>query len=85
MSEEKSTSSNSESLTIKIVDIDDTEVLYKISKSIKFQKVMTDFARKINVSLDSIKFLYDGTTIKADQTPASLELQELDTINVVKK
>ncbi|KAJ7748448.1 ubiquitin-like protein, partial [Mycena olivaceomarginata] len=57
--------------------------LFKIKRSTKLHKLQGAYASKVGKDIGSIRFLYDGERIKDDDTPASLDMEDNDTIDVI--
>ncbi|KAF7329519.1 Small ubiquitin-like modifier [Mycena kentingensis (nom. inval.)] len=70
-------------INIKVVSQAGEEVFFKIKKSTKLSKLQGAYANKVGKDVQSIRFLYDGQRITDDETPASLEMEEGDTIDVM--
>jgi len=43
---------------------------------------MSAYCKKVGAEQDSVRFLFDGTRIRPDQTPGDLEMEDEDTIDV---
>ncbi|RFU74374.1 ubiquitin modifier [Trichoderma arundinaceum] len=59
---------NSEHLNIKVTD-NNNEVFFKIKRSTKLEKLMTAFCERQGKSLNSVRFLFDGTRVQPTDTP----------------
>ncbi|KAG1896831.1 small ubiquitin-related modifier [Suillus fuscotomentosus] len=59
------------------------EVFFKIKSNTKLSKLQGAYATKVGKDVGSIRFLYDGSRINDDDTPASLEMEDNDTIDVM--
>ncbi|KAF8880374.1 small ubiquitin-like modifier [Mucidula mucida] len=70
-------------ISVKVVASSGEEVFFKIKRSTKLQKLQGAYANKIGKDVASIRFLYDGERINDDDTPASLDMEENDTIDVM--
>lgn len=57
------------------------ETFFKIKKTTKMSKVFDTYAQRKGIATASIRFLLDGETIKGDQTPKMLELEDQDQID----
>jgi len=78
---EKST--NPDHITLKVVDANGAEVFFKIKKQTPIRKMMNAFCERQGVSPNSVRFLYDGKRITGDATPAELDMEDGDSIDVV--
>lgn len=70
-------------ISIKVVSSTGEEVFFKIKRSTKLQKLQGAYASKVGKDVSSIRFLYDGVRIQEEDTPASLEMDDDDTIDVM--
>ena len=60
---------------------DGSEIYFKIKKSTKMQKVFDTYAGRKGFSASALRFLYDGSRIKSDDTPKMLEMEDQDQID----
>ncbi|KAJ4860231.1 Ubiquitin-like modifier SUMO [Trichoderma simmonsii] len=72
---------NTEHLNIKVTD-NNNEVFFKIKRSTKLEKLMTAFCERQGKSLNSVRFLFDGTRVQPTDTPDALEMADGDTLEV---
>jgi len=70
-------------INVKVVTSQGEEVFFKIKRNTKLSKLQGAYANKVGKDVSSIRFLYDGSRIQDDDTPASLEMEENDTIDVM--
>ncbi|KAF8907066.1 ubiquitin-related domain-containing protein [Gymnopilus junonius] len=70
-------------INIKVVSSTGEEVFFKIKRSTKLSKLQGAYASKVGKDVSSIRFLYDGARINDDDTPASLDMDDNDTIDVM--
>ncbi|KAF8630581.1 hypothetical protein AX17_005393 [Amanita inopinata Kibby_2008] len=70
-------------INIKVVSSTGDEVYFKIKRSTKLSKLQGAYANKVGKDVGSIRFLYDGVRIQDDDTPASLDMEDNDTIDVM--
>ncbi|KAI0755565.1 ubiquitin-like protein [Fomes fomentarius] len=70
-------------INIKVVTQTGEEVFFKIKRNTKLSKLQGAYASKVGKDVSSIRFLYDGQRINDDDTPASLEMDDNDTIDVM--
>ncbi|KAF8633118.1 hypothetical protein AX15_001499 [Amanita polypyramis BW_CC] len=70
-------------INIKVVTSTGDEVYFKIKRSTKLSKLQGAYANKVGKDVGSIRFLYDGVRIQDDDTPASLDMEDGDTIDVM--
>jgi len=70
-------------INIKVLSAQGEEVFFKIKRNTKLSKLQTAYAHKIGKDVNTIRFLYDGDRITEDDTPASLDMEDNDTIDVM--
>ncbi|KAF2435833.1 ubiquitin-like protein [Tothia fuscella] len=70
------------SITITVRDVQGQEIAFKIKPHTQLGKVMNAYREKKGLSRQAVRFLIDGTQINDDNTPASLELEDGDIIEV---
>ncbi|KID96248.1 Small ubiquitin-related modifier, SUMO, partial [Metarhizium majus ARSEF 297] len=69
-----------EHLTIKVTD--DNEMVFKVKRSTKLEKLMNAFCDRQGQSPNSVRFLFEGSRVQPTETPDTLEMQDGDTIEV---
>nr|7O2W_A Chain A, Ubiquitin-like protein SMT3,Guanine nucleotide exchange C9orf72 [synthetic construct] len=57
-----------------------SEIFFKIKKTTPLRRLMEAFAKRQGKEMDSLRFLYDGIRIQADQTPEDLDMEDNDII-----
>ncbi|KAH9057349.1 small ubiquitin-related modifier [Lactarius vividus] len=70
-------------INVKVVSSSGEEVFFKIKRSTKLSKLQGAYASKVGKDVSSIRFLYDGARINDEDTPASLDMEDNDTIDVM--
>ncbi|KAI0086062.1 ubiquitin-like protein [Irpex rosettiformis] len=70
-------------INIKVLTQTGEEVYFKIKRNTKLSKLQGAYANKVGKDVGSIRFLYDGNRIQDDDTPASLDMEDNDTIDVM--
>lgn len=68
-------------LNIKVSD-NNNELMFKIKKSTKLEKLMKAFCDRHGKIPGSVRFLFEGDRIEASDTPEKLEMEDGDTIEV---
>ncbi|KAI9511809.1 ubiquitin-related domain-containing protein [Russula earlei] len=76
-------SGDNQTINVKVVSSSGEEVYFKIKRSTRLSKLQGAYANKVGKDVNSIRFLYDGSRINDDDTPASLEMEDNDTIDVM--
>ena len=72
-----------EHLSLKVKSQDGNEVFFKVKKTTTFSKVMTAYCKKVGADMDSVRFLFDGQRLRAEQTPADLDMEDEDEIDAM--
>ncbi|EJT98153.1 small ubiquitin-related modifier [Dacryopinax primogenitus] len=80
--EDKPQDSN-QPINVKVVTSTGDEVFFKIKRNTKMSKLKGAYAQRVGKDVQTIRFLYDGERLGEDETPASLEMQDGDTIDVM--
>jgi hypothetical protein len=70
-------------LSIKVRSMDGNEVYFKLKQKTLFAKVFKAYCSKIGADVESVRFLFDGTRVKATDTPESLSMDNEDMIEVM--
>ncbi|KAL0958641.1 hypothetical protein HGRIS_013978 [Hohenbuehelia grisea] len=70
-------------INVKVATSTGEEVFFKIKHSTKLRELQGGYANQVGKNVNSIRFLYDGDRIQEDDTPASLSMDDNDTINVM--
>ncbi|KAI0795869.1 ubiquitin-like protein [Abortiporus biennis] len=70
-------------INIKVVTQTGEEVFFKIKRNTKLSKLQGAYANKVGKDVGSIRFLYDGNRVNDTDTPASLDMEDNDTIDVM--
>ncbi|EIN06854.1 ubiquitin-like protein [Punctularia strigosozonata HHB-11173 SS5] len=70
-------------INVKVVTSTGEEVFFKIKRNTKLSKLQGAYANKVGKDVGSIRFLYDGNRINEDDTPATLDMEDNDTIDVM--
>ncbi|CAE6517866.1 unnamed protein product [Rhizoctonia solani] len=65
------------------ISIKAKEVYFKIKRGTKLKKLQGAYAAKVGKDVNTFRFLYDGNRINDDDTPASLDMENDDTIDVM--
>ncbi|KAI9431223.1 small ubiquitin-related modifier [Lactarius indigo] len=79
----KPESGDNNTINVKVVSSSGEEVFFKIKRSTKLAKLQGAYASKVGKDVGSIRFLYDGARINDDDTPATLDMEDNDTIDVM--
>ena len=69
-------------ISIKCVDQQHRELLFKLRMNTKFDRVFARFADEMRLPVHSLRFLFDGDRVSPEQTPGGLVMEDGDTIDV---
>ena len=72
-----------ERITIIVKDQNGEEVMYKIRRTTQMRTVFNAYAARKRVDVASLRFLLDGRRVSFDETPAILDLEDLDQVDVI--
>ena len=64
-------------------DAEGNEVQFKIKKTTHLKKLMDAYCARMGAATGSYRFLFDGHRINDDDTPQSLDMQELDCVDAM--
>jgi len=70
-----------EAITVKVKDQQGEETHFKIKSTTKFSKVFNAYAQRKGVDPNSLRFMFDGSHIQAEQTPGELDMEDEDVID----
>ena len=70
-------------INIKVVSQDGNEIFFKLKRTTPFRKLMDAYANRTGAGLNTLRFLFDGQRMNEDQTPASLDMEDQDSIDVM--
>ena len=65
---------NTEYIKIRVIDADGIEVQFKAKKNTMMNKLMQSYSERKGVNLNVLRFVFDGTRVKPDDTPKDLDL-----------
>ncbi|NWR42472.1 SUMO3 protein, partial [Regulus satrapa] len=71
-----------EHIDLKVAGQDGSAVCFRIKRHTPLGKLMRAYCCRQNLSMKQIMFLFDGQPIKEADTPAELEMEHEDTIEV---
>ncbi len=73
---------NNEQLNLKVVGQDGQMIQFKIKRSTPLRKLIHAYCDRQKLSSATMRFVFDGDRIHDSDTPAKLEMEEGDTIEV---
>eukprot|EP00825_Cyclidium_porcatum_P042550 TRINITY_DN584_c0_g3_i4.p1 TRINITY_DN584_c0_g3~~TRINITY_DN584_c0_g3_i4.p1 ORF type:complete len:143 (-),score=42.88 TRINITY_DN584_c0_g3_i4:361-789(-) len=72
-----------EYINLKVKAQDGEEVFFKIKKTTQFKKLMEAYCQRQSVTLQSVRFIFDGDRILETNTPNDMGMENGDEIDVV--
>lgn len=70
-------------IVLRVRDQTGEETLFKVKRATRLENVFYTFAHRKGVSVDSLRFLFEGDRVNPSATVASLELEDDDQIDVM--
>ncbi|KAK7088004.1 uncharacterized protein [Littorina saxatilis] len=74
--------SASQHINLKVKGRDDSVVHFKIKKKTPFRKLLVAYCNREDIPREAVRFCFEGNPIKDEDTPAVLELEDGDSIDV---
>ena len=71
------------SLNIRIRDQTGEETFFKVKKTTKLDKVFNAYSTRKGVAATSLGFLFDGSRVRRDQTPADIGMADGDQLDCI--
>jgi small ubiquitin-related modifier len=75
-------SEGSDHINLRVTGQDGSVVQFKIKKHTPLRKLMQAYCDRQGQSMSNIRFRFDGQAINEQDTPAKLEMEDEDTIDV---
>ena len=69
-------------INIKCVDQRGRELFFKLKATTPFSKMFDAYSNKTMVNVAALRFLFDGTRVSSSDTPAKLEMEDGDIVDV---
>merc|ERR1712002_81593 len=82
MADDKKADGASEHINLKVLGQDGSVVHFKIKKNTPLRKLMSAYCDRTSVRMEQMRFRFDGQAISEIETPAQLEMEDGDTIDV---
>ncbi|KAJ1606038.1 ubiquitin-like protein SMT3 [Cryptosporidium canis] len=76
-------SDESQYVTVKVRSPDGEQVLYRIKKKTRLQKLMNSYCQRTGQNEQSIRFLFEGERLRPEMTAEDAGLQEGDLIDAM--
>lgn len=80
--DKKDVKPDNEHINLKVVGQDGSVVHFKIKKQTPLRKLMTTYCDRAGLSIQNVRFRFDGQPINETDTPAGLDMEDDDTIDV---
>jgi small ubiquitin-related modifier len=74
---------SAETINLKVATQDGNEIFFKCKMTTPLSKLMNAFCQRQGVTMQSVRFLFDGQRINQDQTPKDLDMEDGDSIDVM--
>eukprot|EP00916_Digyalum_oweni_P004695 GHVL01008299.1.p1 GENE.GHVL01008299.1~~GHVL01008299.1.p1 ORF type:complete len:103 (+),score=14.95 GHVL01008299.1:38-346(+) len=74
---------NSEHMTIKVKNAHGEEVQFRVKKTTQFRRIITAYCSRLGQSENTVRFLFDGERVRADQTAQDLGMENDDCIDAL--
>ena len=81
--EKQEAKANGDAINLKVVTQDGNEIFFKCKSATPLNKLMNAFCQRQGVSINSVRFLFDGQRISPQQTPSALFMEDGDVIDVM--
>ncbi|KFB49668.1 AGAP000852-PA-like protein [Anopheles sinensis] len=73
---------DAEHINLKVLGQDNAVVQFKIKRHTQLRKLMNAYCDRAGLSMQVVRFRFDGQPINEEDTPTTLEMEEGDTIEV---
>jgi len=74
---------DTEAINLKVVTQSGNEIYFKCKMTTALTKLMNAFCQREGVTMQSVRFLFDGARINPNQTPKELDMEDGDVIDVM--
>ncbi|EKV06115.1 Ubiquitin-like modifier SUMO, putative [Penicillium digitatum] len=81
MSDKEGAAPPTEHLNIKVTD-NNNEVFFKIKRTTQLKKLMDAFCERQGKQMSTVRFLFDGTRVRPEDSPETLDMADGDTLEV---
>lgn len=78
-----SSDSDNQTLTVKVKGLNEEEVGFRVKNNTKLGKIFEVFASHFGLSIDSLRFVFDGQRLKAENTPKEIGILDGEVIEAV--
>ena len=77
-----SSGTSSESIQVRTIDENGNAILFALKPTTPLQHLMQAYCNRQGMDMKNLRFMYDGKRIEGAQTPADLDMEDGDTIDV---
>jgi small ubiquitin-related modifier len=72
-----------ECVKIRVIGADNSEVHFKLKSTLGLAKLKQTYAARLNIPVETLRFVYEGRHIKDDDTAKALEMENDTCIDVM--
>ena len=72
-----------DTVTLKVKSQDQDEIHFKIKRNMPLKKLMEKYCERINITMNSANFIFEGEKICSYHTPNDLNMRNNDEITVI--
>lgn len=73
---------SADTLNLKLQALEGGHIIFKLKRTTSLEKMMTAYCKRMNVLREKSRFLFDGTRLRSNDTPESLEMEDGDVVEV---
>ena len=70
------------SITISLKESSGELMSFKVKKTTKMEKIMSAYSQRKGMALNAFRLVFDGSRLKAEDTPKMLEMNDGDQVDV---
>eukprot|EP01067_Filipodium_phascolosomae_P005131 Filipodium_phascolosomae@DN3163_c0_g1_i1.p1 len=79
----KAAAAPAEHMTIKVKNAQGEEVQFRVKKTTQFRRIIQAYCSRLGQTESTVRFLFDGERITAEQTPADLNMENEDVVDAL--
>eukprot|EP00127_Corallochytrium_limacisporum_P004214 Clim_evm159s157 gene=Clim_evmTU159s157 len=79
---ETSGDTKEQTINLRVKSNDGASVHFRVKRSTQLKKLMTAYCERQGMSLNTVRFLYDGERVQNEDTPNSLQMDDDEIIEV---
>lgn len=81
--EESEEKAKATAINLKVVSQDNHEIFFKCKVGTALSKLMNAYCDRQGLNINTVRFLFDGVRIGPEKSPADLDMEDGDTIDVM--